>query len=508
MSGMAAIGLTGQLGSIVPFPDAHQGCKRILVHIEIPIPGRRTIMSTLNDNALDQLQSQLRGQLLRPADAAYEGARSIWNAMIDRHPAAIARCAGTADVICAVNAAREQGWPLAVRGGGHNIAGNALCDDGLVIDLSLMRWAQVDPESRRARVAGGCTLADFDHEAQAFGLATPLGINSTTGVAGLTLGGGFGWLSRKYGLTVDNLVAADIVTAKGKRLRTSAERDADLFWAIRGGGGNFGVVTEFEFALHPVGPEVFAGLIVFPFDQAREVLARYRDSIASLSDEVSIWAVMRQAPPLPFLPAEMHGKEIVAIALFCTGGMEQGQAAAELVRGYGQACGEHVGPVPYAQWQQTFDPLLTPGARNYWKSHNFTALSDGAIDLIMQYIATLPSSQCEIFLGLIGGQASRQAVGATAYPHRDVLWALNVHTRWSSPEEDNQCMRWARDFYAASAPHAAGSVYVNFLNQDETERIGQAYGGNFERLLQVKRQYDPDNLFHHNQNIREAEPVV
>ena len=331
-------------------------------------------MPNLKNEIVDQFKAGLRGPLLRPDEAGYDQARSIWNAMIDRRPALIVRCAGVADVMRAVAFARDNDVRLAVRGGGHNIAGNAVCDGGLMLDMSPMRSAWIDVHARHAFVEAGATLADFDHEAQAFGLATPLGINSTTGVAGLTLGGGFGWLSRKYGLTVDNLIAAEIVTADGERRWTSAEQEPDLFWAIRGGGGNFGVVTLFEFQLHAVGPEIFGGLIVFPHEQAKSVLSQYRDFVGRLPQDLSVWAVLRQAPPLPFLPPEVHGKDVVVLAAFYCGKTADGAAAVEPLRGFGQPYGEHLGPMPYTAWQQAFDPLLTPGARNYWKSHNFSAL--------------------------------------------------------------------------------------------------------------------------------------
>jgi FAD/FMN-containing dehydrogenase len=459
-------------------------------------------MNKLNSELVESFRSSLRGQLLQASDAAYEDARKIWNAMIDRKPAMIVRCAGTADVRRCVAFARDNDIPLAVRGGGHNIAGNALCDDGLVIDLTQMKSVWVVPETQCAFVEGGATLADFDHEAQAYGLATPMGINSTTGVAGLTLGGGFGWLSRKYGLSVDNLLSAEIVTADAERLRVSATEHPDLFWAIRGGGGNFGVVTRFEFQLHPVGPEILAGLIVYPFDQAKRVLTRYRDFVNGMPDELSVWAVLRKAPPLPFLPADVHGKEVVVLAVFSTLPEADALRAVEPVRDFGLPCGEHVGMMPYSAWQQGFDPLLAPGARNYWKSHNFSHLNDDAIDTVIRYVEKLPSPDCEIFLGLLGGQASRAAPDAAAYPHRDALYAMNVHTRWTDPAMDNACITWAREFFQASAPYATGGVYINFLTQDESERVTQAYGKNYDRLVQVKKTYDPNNLFRQNQNIK------
>jgi FAD/FMN-containing dehydrogenase len=458
-------------------------------------------MTDMKSDVVDHFRTMLRGPLLQSGDPDYDSARSIWNAMIDRRPALIARCAGTADVMACVRFARDHGLPLAVRGGGHNIAGSALCDDGLVIDLTGMRSVAVEPDSQRAWVGGGATLADFDHEAQAFGLATPLGINSTTGVAGLTLGGGFGWLSRKWGLAVDNLLSAEIVTADGQRCHVSDHNEPDLFWAIRGGGGNFGVVTRFEFALHPVGPEVTAGLVVFPFAQAREVLRQYRDFVDTLSDDLSVWGVLRAAPPLPFLPPEVHGQPIVALAAFSTLPPDQALAALAPLRGFGQVLGEHLGAVPYTAWQQAFDPLLAPGARNYWKSHNFRTLADGAIDTVVEYAGKLPTPQCEIFLGLIGGQANTKAPDATAYPHRDVLYAMNVHGRWDSPLDDARCIGWSREFFAAAAPYAAGSVYINFMTQEEGGRIREAYGANYERLVEAKKRYDPQNLFRFNLNI-------
>ena len=459
-------------------------------------------MAALSTEMLDNFRSTLRGPMLQAGDEGYDSARSIWNAMIDRRPALIVRAVGVADVMASVNFARQHGLLLAMRGGGHNIAGNAVCDGGLMLDLSLMKSVRIAPASRRAYVGAGATLRDFDHEAQAFGLATPLGINSTTGVAGLTLGGGFGWLSRLYGLTVDNLVAAEIVTADGQLLRADADSHPDLFWAIRGGGGNFGVVTMFEFALHPVGPQVLAGLIVFPHAQAQQVLAQYHAFVERMPDQLNVWAVLRQAPPLPFLPSEVHGQNVVVLALCYPGDVDEGMRLIAPLRGFGQALGEHVGAMPYSAWQQAFDPLLTPGTRNYWKSHNFTTLSAEAIAVMARYAGELPSPQCEIFLGLIGGQASRAAQDATAYPNRDTLYAMNVHTRWDAAAEDAKCIAWAREFLGATAPFASGSVYVNFLTEEEGDRIAAAYGPNYARLVQAKQQYDPGNLFRMNQNIK------
>ena len=459
-------------------------------------------MTNMKNEVVDAFKATLRGPVLQPGDPGYDDARAIWNAMIDRRPAMIARCAGTADVVASVNFARENGLPLAVKGGGHNIAGSALCEDGMVIDLSPMRDVHVDPRSRLAWVGGGALLSDIDHETQSCGLAVPLGINSTTGAAGLTLGGGFGWLSRMHGLAVDNLVGAEVVTADGRRHWASEEDEPDLFWAIRGGGGNFGVVTLFQFALHPVGPEVTAGLVVFPAAQAQQVMRHYRDFVDTLPDEMSVWAVLRQAPPLPFLAADVHGTPIVALALFSPQAPDAVAPMLEQIRGFGQVLGEHVGAVPYEAWQKAFDPLLAPGARNYWKSHNFTRLSDEAIDVVLRYAGAVPTPHCEIFLGLIGGKANTLPPDATAYPHRDVQFAMNVHGRWIDPADDDKVVSWAREFFAAAAPHAAGSVYINFLTQDEGTRIREAYGPNYGRLQAIKQRYDPDNLFRFNHNIR------
>jgi FAD/FMN-containing dehydrogenase len=459
-------------------------------------------MVSLASDAVEALKAATRGQIFQPGDSGFDEARQIWNGMIDRRPALIVRCAGVADVRRAVAFARDHDLLLAVRGGGHNIAGSAVCDDGLVIDCSAMQSVRIDPAARRAYVEPGATLGDFDHEAQAFGLATPLGINSTTGVAGLTLGGGFGWLSRRYGMTVDNLVAADVVTADAELLHASADENEDLFWAIRGGSGNFGVVTMFEFALHPVGPEVFGGLVVFPLAQAKDAIIKYREAMHAMPDELTVWSVARLAPPLPFLPPEVHGKPMIAFAICYTGPIESGPEAVEAIRHFGTPLGEHLGPMPYAMWQKTFDPLLAPGARNYWKSHNLAELPDGLIDALIAAIGELPSPECEIFFGQIGGQTTRVAADAMAYPNRDAKFVMNVHGRWSDARDDDRCVAWARAFFEASAPFALGSVYVNFLTQDEGDRVGAAYGPNYERLVAVKTRYDPRNLFRHNQNIK------
>jgi FAD/FMN-containing dehydrogenase len=404
----------------------------------------------------------------------------------------------------AVEFARDHQLLLAVRGGGHNIAGNAVCDGGVMLDLSKMRGIRVDPHRRTAIVEPGCTLGDLDHDTQVFGLATPVGINSTTGVAGLTLGGGFGWLTRKHGLTIDNLLSADVVTANGALVRASAAENTDLFWAIRGGGGNFGVVTAFEFRLHPVGPQVLSGLIVHPFSDAKGVLQHYREFAVQAPDDVVPWVVIRKAPPLPFLPVAVHGTEVVILAVFYAGDMAAGERALEPLRRYGKPIADVVGPHPYAGWQQAFDPLLVPGARNYWKSHNFTKIDDGLIDTLISYAGKLPSPHTEIFIGQLGGAAKRVPVGATAYGMRDAEFVLNVHGRWDTAAEDEGGIRWARALTADTARFATGSVYINFVTADESERVQAAYGPNYERLVAVKNKYDPQNLFRMNHNIQPA----
>jgi FAD/FMN-containing dehydrogenase len=452
--------------------------------------------------AVESFAAGLRGDLLQPATEGYEEARSIWNAMIDRRPGLIVRCAGTADVVRAIGFAKEHGLLVSVRGAGHNIAGKALRDGALLIDLSGLRSVRVDPARKTVRAEPGCTLGDIDHETLAFGLALPTGINSTTGISGLTLGGGFGWLSRSFGMTVDNLISADVVTAAGELVTASADEHPDLFWGIRGGGGNLGIVTSWEFKLHSVGPDLLCGVVAYPFEQAQAVLKAYREAAAAAPDELTVWAVLRHAPPLPFLPESWHGKMVVIAAMVYAGpDAAAGEQATKPFRALGDAIGEHVGVQPFAGFQQAFDPLLTPGARNYWKSHNFTALEDGLLDTLATYAGKLPSGQSEIFVAQMGGATNRVAADATVYGHRDVTFIMNVHTRWDTAGEDEACVAWAREFFDATAPFATGGVYVNFMPDDEAERVGSAYGSNYERLGRVKQTYDPENLFRVNWNV-------
>ncbi|MCP5372232.1 MAG: FAD-binding oxidoreductase [Hyphomicrobiales bacterium] len=460
--------------------------------------------AAISADDLAALGAALRGTVCLPGDAGYEEVRTIWNAMIDRRPGLVVRCAGAADVMAAVRFAADRDLLLSVRGGGHNIAGSALCDGGLTIDLSTMKAVHVDPKARTVRVEPGVSLGEMDHETQAFGLAVPAGINSTTGVAGLTLGGGFGWITRKYGLTVDNLLSADVVTAGGELVRASETEHPDLFWALRGGGGNFGVVTSFQFRAHPVGPQVLSGLVVHPLEAAGELLPAFRRIADAAPDELTVWAVMRKAPPLPFLPAEWHGREVLIFAACYVGDLAAGEAAVAELRALGSPIADVIGPHPFAGWQQAFDPLLEPGARNYWKSHDFVDLPAAATDRVVEAVWNLPSDETEIFIGHLGGAMARVPVEATAFPQRASHFVMNVHTRWRDPADDDRCIAWARSLFDDTAPHAAGTAYVNFMPDDEGDRVETAFGANFARLGRVKAKYDPDNRFRVNHNIRPA----
>ncbi len=450
---------------------------------------------------LSSLASALDGALLLPDSDGYDEARTLWNAMIDRRPAAIVECKGAQDAAHAVRLAGEQGLLLSICGAGHNIAGNAVCEGGLMISFKKMRGVEVDAAARTVRVQPGATLGDLDAATQIHGLAVPTGINSTTGVAGLTLGGGFGWLSRKFGMTVDNLLSADVVTAAGEVVRASADENPDLFWGLRGGGGNFGVVTSFEFQAHPVGPEVLSGLIVHPFADAREVLVAYRDLMATAPDEVTVWAVMRKAPPLPFLPEDVHGTEVLILAAMYAGDMADGEKALAPLRAIGNPIADVIGPHPFAGWQQAFDPLLTPGERNYWKTHDFAGLSDDLIDTVLDYVGRLPDPQSEVFFGQLGGAQGRVPDDATAFQGRKSAFVMNVHGRWSDLAKDDASIAWCRDLFRATTPFATGEAYVNFMTDEEGDRLEAAYGDSYQRLVELKNKYDPGNLFRMNQNI-------
>ncbi|QKT02800.1 FAD-binding oxidoreductase [Ectothiorhodospiraceae bacterium 2226] len=454
------------------------------------------------DAALGPFETSLRGELLRPESDGYDEARALWNAMIDERPALIARCTGVADVIAAVKFARETGLTVAVRGGGHNVAGLASVDGGLMIDLSLMRAVDVDPESRTVRVQGGAQWGDVDHETQAFGLATPSGIISTTGVAGLTLGGGFGWLARTFGLAADNLLAADVVTAEGELVKASAQENADLFWAIRGGGGNFGVVTSFEFRLHELGPEVLFGPTVHRLEDAAAVLRHYEAFTSRAPKECTVYADFLTAPPLPFLPEQVHGTKVLFLIQCYVGDLEDGEEILRPLREFGRPLADAVAPARYAEAQRRSDPLYPKGGRYYWKSHNLATLSDELIDTLVGCAATMPNPLCDILIQHLGGRIGEPAPDATAYPHRDAGFIVTLGGRAERPAEDEQCIGWARECHTRLSEHAATGVYVNFLSHDESEeRLRAAFGDNAERLRRIKTRYDPHNFFRRNHNI-------
>ncbi len=457
----------------------------------------------LTDEIVTGLAQQMRGPLLRPDDAGYDEARAIWNGMIDKHPALIARCMGTADVAAAVTFAREHDLPLSVRGGGHNIAGTAVCDDGLMIDLSQMNGIHVDPQARTVRAQGGALWGDVDHETQLFGLAVPSGFVSSTGIAGLTLGGGFGWLARKHGLTCDNLRSVEIVTADGQVRTASAEQNADLFWGVCGGGGNFGVVTSFEYQLQSLGPTVMAGLIVYPFDQAREVLQFFQQFTASAPEELGTLAVLRNAPPAPFLPEEVHGKPIAAIFVCYAGTVEEGQRVVQPLKEFGTPIVDKIMPKPYTAQQQILDATAPHGRRYYWKSEYLPGISDAAIDTCIAHAPDASKPYSAALLFQLGGAISRIDANANAAAHRDAAYVLNIQAAWEAPQETDRYTTWAREFWEAMQPFSTGGVYVNFLSDDEGgDRVRAAYGDRYARLVALKNQYDPTNLFRSNQNIK------
>ncbi len=456
----------------------------------------------MNNKTLKELENALEGNVIQPGDSNYDEIRKIWNAMIDRKPSAIVQCANADDVAETIKFARSNDMEFSVRGAGHNIAGNSLCEDGILLDLSTMKGVKIDVERKRAFVKPGATLGEFDEATQKHGLATPVGINSITGISGLTLGGGMGWLTRKYGLAIDNLISVDVVTAKGEEIKASENENSDLFWAVRGGGGNFGVVTQFEFKLHPVGPEVLAGLLVFPYEQAKKVLSQFLEFAKTAPEELNIWIVLRHAPPLPFLPENVHGKKVVVFAICYAGEIEEGEKIISPLRNFGDPYGEFIGGMPYVDWQKAFDPLLEPGFRNYWKSHNFIEISDDALDVMVEYAGKLPTQHCEIFLAQILGLVNRIPSDATAYTNRDAKFVLNVHGRWDDAKDDEKCISWARDFFSASKPYASAGAYVNFMTEEEGDRVKSVYGKNYEKLVNIKNKYDPDNIFHFNQNIK------
>jgi FAD/FMN-containing dehydrogenase len=445
-----------------------------------------------------------RGRLIAAHDPDYGTARAVWNGAIDRHPQLIARCVGAADVVAAVRFARDHDLPIAIRGGGHNVAGTAVCDDGIVIDLSAMRAVRVDPVGRRAWVQGGALWGDVDRETQVHGLATTGGIVSHTGVAGLTLGGGVGWLMRKHGLTIDNLLAADVVTADGERLRASEEEHPDLFWGLRGGGGNFGVVTSFEFRLHPVGPTVLAGPIFWDASDARDVLRFYRDFIREAPDELGTVVRLGTAPPLPVIPTHLHWRPVVMVGTCYSGPIEDGERMLRPLRGCRRPLLDLVGPTPYVGFQGALDSTVVHGWNYYWKSTHLPELSDDLIDVIVRNAFSCASARSYVAMFHLKGAVSRVAEGVTAFGNRQASHAITLDGVWQ-PGEDfaDRETAWTRKFFAALDRFRQG-VYVNFLGGDENPgRVREAYGDSvYTRLVEVKTAYDPDNVFHHNQNIR------
>ena len=456
---------------------------------------------TETSEAIEQFRSQLRGKLIGPADIEYDEARQVHNGMIDRHPALIAQCRDAADVIACVNFGRESGLAVSIRGGGHNAAGLGVCDDGLVIDLSAMNGVRVDPSSRTIRAEGGCLWGDVDHAGHAFGLATPSGFISTTGVGGLTLGGGVGNLSRGYGLTIDNLLSVDMVLADGSFVTASANENPDLFWAVRGGGGNFGVVTSFEFRAHAVGT-VYAGPMLWRFEQTSEIMRWYRDFIRSAPEELGGWLAILNVPPGPPFPEELHAKTVCGIIWCYTGPLDKAEEVFAPIRASHPAAVDFVGPIPFPVFQGMFDGLVPKGIQSYWRADFYEELSDAAIEKHLEFGAKLPTLVSTMHLYPIDGAVHRVGKTDTAFSFREANWA-GVIVGFSGDPADADVMRtWAVDYWEALHPHSLGGAYVNFMMDEGQDRIKATYRDNYYRLLQVKQRYDPANFFHVNQNIK------
>jgi FAD/FMN-containing dehydrogenase len=449
----------------------------------------------IQDSVAQALRASLKGEIITPSDAAYEEARRVWNMNIDKRPALIARCTSAADVISAVNLAREQKLVVAVRGGSHNVAGLGTCDDGIVLDLSPMKAISVDPAARTARVEPGVKWTELDRATQEHGLATVGGTVGDTGVAGLTLGGGFGWLSNKHGMAVDNLLSVEIVTADGRLLTARARENADLFWAVRGGGCNFGVVTSFEFQLHPVGPMIVGGGVFHPLTNGVEMLKFFRNFIATTPDELTVYAGIMTHP---------QAGPLAAMAAAYVGPREEGEKAIKPLKDFGSPVQDLLGPIPYLVQQTLFDEGMSPGKQHYWKADFLKELSDAAIETSVDFYARVPSPMSMVLFVPISGAASRVPVDATAYPHRGGC-QLGVYGVWKNPADGAATMTWVRDFSRAIQPFAKGAVYVNEMSADEGEdRIRMAYGPNYDRLAEVKAKYDPENFFRLNANVRPA----
>ncbi len=452
---------------------------------------------------VDQLRSRFRGQIIQPTDQDYESARRVYNAMIDKRPRLIAKCADVADVIYAVNFGRDSGLLTAVRGGGHNGGGLGVCDDGLVIDLTRMKGVRVDPVTRTVQVAGGCVWGDVDHATHAFGMATPCGFISTTGVAGLTLGGGIGYLTRKWGLTIDNLLAVDMVLADGTYVTANAQEHPDLFWAVRGGGGNFGVVTSFLFRLRPV-TTVYAGPTFWSLDQAAEVMRAYRQFIVNAPDDVNGFFAFLTVPPVPLFPEHLHNKKMCGIVWCCTGLEAQAEEALRPMRGFGKPAFDHVGSMPFPILQSLFDGLYPPGLQWYWRADFFKDLSNDAIALHVQHGAALPTMHSTMHLYPIDGAAGRVRKTDTPFAYRDSKWAEVIVGVDPDPVNKDKITNWCKQYFDALHPYSAGGAYVNFMMEEGQERVKASYGENYDRLATTKRKYDPTNFFRVNQNIRPA----
>lgn len=445
--------------------------------------------------SVSDLAARFSGQLLQPTDAGYDDARRVHNGLIDKRPTLIARCRNVADIVDAVNLARENNLEVAVKGGGHNVAGRATIDGGLLIDLSLMTGVHVDPKNRTARAQGGATWGEYNRETQIHGLATTGGVVSTTGVSGLTLGGGLGWLMPKFGMAVDNLRSAQVVTADGRVLTASHDENADLFWGLRGGGGNFGIAASLEFDAHPVGPMITGGLTAHPFQAARDTLRFYRDATTSIPDELMLFGGLIHSPD--------GAQKLAAIVACHCGPLADGEAAARPLKAFGPPVMDALGPMPYSAVNQMFDAAYPKGALNYWKSNFLSTLSDEAIDTMSDCYSRVPSPMSGLLLEHFHGAATRVGVEDTAFPHRSVGYNLAITSEWTSPADTERNVQWTRETYAALKPFMAAGRYVNYLDGDETgDPVAEAYGPNYARLRQLKAKYDPTNFFHMNQNIR------
>jgi FAD/FMN-containing dehydrogenase len=458
--------------------------------------------ATLDADAYDELASGFAGDLIRPGDPTYDEHRRIWNGAIDRHPALIARCRGVSDVVAAIAFGRETGQPVAVRGGGHSFPGLSVVDGGLVIDLGLMNEIRVDPEARIARAGPGVRLGELDRATQPYGLAVPAGIVTTTGLAGLTLGGGIGWQMRKYGLTIDQLLSVDLVTAGGELVRASATENADLFWGVRGGGGNFGIVTEFEFRLNPLGPIVLAGPIYWPMEDSARVLRFYRDWITDVPDELTTIVVHRKVPAVPLIPTEMHGKPVVSVTVCYAGPIEDGEKVVRPLREFGSPLLDLCAPKPFFELQSMFDTSLPPGYWYYFRACDVAELTDEVIDITAEHALRLKSPVTAFPIFQLGGAVARVGNDETAFNSRRAGHTFNINATTVTSEGFDEEREWSRNFWSALAPYHT-SVYVNFLLDEGEERIRQAYGPEkYDRLKALKRKYDPDNFFRLNQNIR------